>query len=349
MSEPRAYKSGKRRGYVADWTDSTGKRHRKRFSGAMAYDQARRWIDRATSVEGAGDGSMAISRLAAEYLGEIESTGKVKPSTVRHYQPKLKSFSDFCVTSGIRQVRQITRPKIEHWQRWWLNGNPGRSKATWNRHIRALSAFLRWCCAKGFVDYPITIGLSQLMAKEVQRPVRYFDREELRLILDYWDKRRPELGLFYRLMSLTGARVNELREVRWEDINLTHGTITFCRNTKNWRARVVPVPHITEALRGMKRTRKPFPETLLFVGSNGAPFPRPIWLLRLFQASQVELGLPVRDLKALRATAATNLFAVGADAMTVKEALGHKSIVTTMRYSAAIPARLREAMEKVGK
>src|SRR6266567_4565032 len=58
------------------------------------------------------------------------------------------------------------------------------------------------------------------------------EAERPRLLQACQASRNPALYPFVLLALCTGARRNELRYLRWRDVNLTHGTLTFAR-TKN--------------------------------------------------------------------------------------------------------------------
>jgi integrase/recombinase XerC len=84
----------------------------------------------------------------------------------------------------------------------------------------------------------------------------------------------------------------------------------------------------------------------LFVGRRGGPL-NPRLVQRRMQELRAELGLPeTATPHALRHSFATHLLGAGADLRAIQELLGHSSLSTTQRYTAAEPEHILAVFEK---
>src|ERR1700730_13605520 len=118
---------------------------------------------------------------------------------------------------------------------------------------------------------------------------------------------------------------------------------------KGDKQRIVPVlPAVAEAVRDYLAVCPfPFkPGGALFVGFYGSPL-----IARSVQRTMVRLrrglGLPeTATPHALRHSFATHPLGAGADLRAIQELLGHSSLSTTMRYTAAEPEHILAVFEK---
>jgi len=127
-------------------------------------------------------------------------------------------------------------------------GNP-RSSATQVRYLAALShAFTvavrewQWC-----EDNPVR---KVSKPREPRGRVRFLsDAERQRLLDACQTSRNPYLYTVVVLALATGARRGELLSLRWSDVDLKRGTLTFDQ-TKNGERRAVPLTGQALALMG---------------------------------------------------------------------------------------------------
>jgi integrase len=119
-----------------------------------------------------------------------------------------------------------------------------------NRTRASLVKFLGWCAKEGFVDTNPAVHTN----KNKERPR---DR-----VLKDWELRKiwhalPEgdFGEIVTLLMLTGARADEIAELRWSEIDLDRGVIALpATRTKNRRAHIVPMsPSVHTILEGRIR------------------------------------------------------------------------------------------------
>jgi integrase len=120
-----------------------------------------------------------------------------------------------------------------------------------NRTRASLSAFLNWCIGEGYLD--VNVAAQTNKHEEVARR-RVLEDRELRTI---W-RALPEQGDYrdiIRLLILTAARLREISELRWSEVDLDKATITLPpARTKNHRQHIIPLSApALEILKGRAR------------------------------------------------------------------------------------------------
>jgi integrase len=182
------------------------------------------------------------------------------------------------------------------------------------------------------------------------------------------------LGALYTLAIASGARQGELFGLRWQDLDLEHGTMritrALSRGVSGWAftdpktassRRTVPIGKpATEALRSHKRRQaeerlrngevwQDF--GLVFTTEIGTPLSPQNLLRRSYYPLLARAGLPRVRFHDLRHTAATLLLEAGAHPRVVAERLGHADPGLTLRVYAHATATMQgeatAAMDRV--
>jgi integrase len=134
----------------------------------------------------------------------------------------------------------------------------------------------------------------------------------------------------------------EILSLNWRDVNFAKSFILI-ENSKNGKARKVPMNDF------VYRTLKEIPRLSsehVFFNPETNDHVKDVKTAFHAACRRAEIkGLRLHD---LRHTAASWMIAAGADLVTVKEILGHSSILMTMRYAHATPENKRLAVEKLG-
>lgn len=122
-----------------------------------------------------------------------------------------------------------------------------------NRTRSSLSAFLNWCAREGYVD--VNVAAQTNKHEEVARS-RVLDDRELRAV---W-RALPEDSDYsdiIRLLILTGARLREIANLVWDEVDLDNAIITLpASRTKNHKQHVIPLSAPAQAiLKGRGRDR----------------------------------------------------------------------------------------------
>jgi integrase len=171
------------------------------------------------------------------------------------------------------------------------------------------------------------------------------------------DRRRggqPQLP-FWRALIETGARRRELSALRWPDVDLETGVLSFRREvTKTGAARAVPVSEALHRdlfrLHGLRKDD----DGPVFLSPRGFPLiQRGVHreLRRLLKAAGIErkdAGGRTVDVHALRHTAATRLVAAGVPLEHARRILGHASVAMTAQVYAHLTGEdLRDAVRRL--
>lgn len=186
-------------------------------------------------------------------------------------------------------------------------------------------------------------------------PERYFTPREVQAILAAAD---PPWRVLYALMGYLGLRVGEALGLAWGHIDFLAGVVQVRQSvvlgrlqtlkTKHSRAELPLIPALREILAEYRLAWRPNEYGLLFASVRGTP----LWADSVrryhFAPLLARLGLAQGGFHAFRHGLATNLFAVGAQAPTVRSMLRHADLKTTMRYTHVLLADQRAAAEAAG-
>ena len=140
----------------------------------------------------------------------------------------------------------------------------------------------------------------------------------------------------------TGMRQNEILTLKWNQVDLKRRTATLLV-TKNKEVRTVPLNRTVLGLleaKGRVRSISGY----LFVSQAGTKIDARN-VLRAFYSARKTADMEDLRFHDLRHTFATRLVQSGIDLYVVKELLGHKSIVMTMRYAHHNTESLRSGVE----
>jgi len=215
------------------------------------------------------------------------------------------------------------------------------SPARVNRYMAALSTALNTSIREWewMEDNPMR-KISKL--KEPRGRVRYLSDEERERLLDACkDSANTNLYLIVVLALSTGARQQEIWDLRWSDVNLIKGLITFSE-TKNDEFRSVPLKgHPLKLLLEHSRIRRDDSDIVFPSKKNPAvsyDFRNP-WKKALVVAE-------VEDFRwhDLRHSCASYLAMNGVQMRTIAEILGHKTLSMVQRYTHLNAEHLSDAI-----
>ena len=220
------------------------------------------------------------------------------------------------------------------------------SNARVNRYMAALSTALNTSIREWewMEDNPMR-KISKL--KEPRGRVRYLSDEERERLLDACkDSANTNLYLVVVLALNTGARQQEIWDLRWSNINLIKGLITFSE-TKNDEFRSVPLKgHPLKLLLEHSRIRREDSDIVFPSKKNPSvsyDFRNP-WKKALLVAK-------VEDFRwhDLRHSCASYLAMNGQPIRTIAEILGHKTLSMVQRYTHLNAEHLSEAISDLDK
>jgi integrase len=160
--------------------------------------------------------------------------------------------------------------------------------------------------------------------KEPRGRVRYLsDDERGRLLAVCRESEHPDLYLVVLLALGTGGRRSEILGLRWPDVDLQRGAVTFT-DTKNGDIRTVPVVGESLALLKERSRIHRLDTNKVFLGTD----PRVAW-----EAAVKAARLEDFTFHSLRHTAASYLAMSGASVAELAAVLGHRTLAMVQRYS----------------
>jgi integrase len=181
---------------------------------------------------------------------------------------------------------------------------------------------------------------------------RYLTDEEAESLLSEL-KSKSEQVYHMAFVSLdTGARFSEVARLRWGNVDVNNGTITFLDTKKagGTKSRAVPM---TSRLRDLFKSMPMGGRSkIIFPGRDGRVLSE---VSSTFKTSVNALGLNdgVEDPRmkivfhSLRHSAASRMVQAGVDLYVVQKILGHSVITVTEKYSHLSDESLRAAVEKM--
>jgi len=183
------------------------------------------------------------------------------------------------------------------------------------------------------------------MFRENNQRVRFLEKEEIKKLMDSCENfLKPIIAIAFN----TGMRQGEIINLRWADIDLIRGVI-LVRNPKNGQPRYIPmnsfVKYIFEKLNSV---RDNLDNPYIFYYNGEKPLTRFGLIRGAFNRAVEKAGIKDFHFHDLRHTFASHLIMSGADIMTVKELLGHKTLLMTLRYSHLSPNFKKSAVELLG-
>jgi len=149
-----------------------------------------------------------------------------------------------------------------------------------------------------------------------------------------------------RMCMLTGARLGEVRQARFEQFNLEH--LSWSKPptmTKQRRVHRVPISDETASIVRQRHIQAPQGTPWLFPGDTPG---QPVQEVRRFWAQiQKQCGLQEVHIHDLRHTFASLLVSGGASLEMIGKLLGHSQMQTTLRYAHLMDSPLRAGVDAV--
>ncbi|MDB4484613.1 site-specific integrase [bacterium] len=210
----------------------------------------------------------------------------------------------------------------------------GKQTSTANRITAVLSCAVKELVKHKKLDAVIPFD----MLREPPGRKEFYSEDEIQRLLAACKQLPKDGDVFFDLFFLaskTGARKGELLKLTWDCISFEENTLTFY-DTKNFDDRTLPLtPEVRGLLKRMYRNR--LGDELFEIKHWQA--------LDTLRKCQAIAGISQKkNFHSYRHSAATNLFAKGAELPVIMQVLGHRSAATSLRYSHATEEGLKKAM-----
>jgi integrase len=333
----------------------------KFVSGEEAREQAE--LERKTRA-------VTFREVAHAYLDWLERVRDGAPSTLRQHRSDLSepgvkykrgdghTAGHIMKALGDRPAARITTKEINDLLE--AVAETGVKARTVNRVRAVVSAVFSYGMRDGKFELPKNpVARSDLRNVPPPAPLTFYEPSDIEAVAqalesgahreyrerEPWEEaadRRDADAV--RVAGYTGLRLGELRALRWKDIDWRASAITVSRGisagvqrgTKSRRIRRFGMPdQAAAALRRLaEREHYISADDLVFCNELGRPVDDSS-LRKRYKQAQAAAGVDKLRWHDLRHTFGSLLVAGGVDLVSVKEAMGHSQIQTTMIYTHA--------------
>jgi integrase len=181
----------------------------------------------------------------------------------------------------------------------------------------------------------------QCPTAEVKKPKisnsrkRFLTRDEAEALLEHMKTRSVQMYYFCIISLYCGLRASEIFNLRWQNINLTDGTILVSDGKGEKSRYAFMTQKVRELFEGMDQGK---PDEIIFKSRTGGKVPR---ISQVFQRAVDDLGFNtgITDPRqkvvfhTLRHTFASWLAMAGTNLYVVQKLMGHASFEMVQRYS----------------
>ncbi len=260
----------------------------------------------------------SLPKLLQEFLNYLELNKGLSRNTIDSYSNDLRNFVSYL--SGREPEAKLINEYVQNL----------RSKykvSTVNRKLSSIRGFVKYIHHK----YDPSLGTISVKNLKSRRNIpEYISFERLKKLFS-----NDRDGLILMFLYATGLRVSELINLRISDIFFEAGFLRI--KGKGRKERMVPIALgvLNRTKEYINRERKKHPAAgrhdFLFVNKDGKKFTRQgMW--KLIRKKALSEGLYLHP-HSLRHMFAVHLLENGADLRSLKEMLGHESILTTQIYT----------------
>ncbi|HSJ32483.1 MAG TPA: tyrosine-type recombinase/integrase [Longimicrobiales bacterium] len=297
--------------------------------------------------------------LRAFFAQHLPLTRGLSPRTVLSYRDTFVLLLRYLATRHRCDVVDLTLDHVsaeevlaflDH-----LEIDRKNSVATRNARLAAIHAFVRFAATRGPEHVEQCQRVLAVPTKRgPTRTVDYLETHEIRAMLDTIPRKaRQSVRDRALLLTLfnTGARVQELLDLRADDVHLDRPAFVKLRG-KGRKERLCPLwPETVEALRALPNADG---AAEIFRNHRGDVLTRfgVRYILRryaqLARATAPSLTSKRVHPHTYRHAAAVHLLRAGVDLVTISHWLGHASVETTNRYTAIDLETKRDALNRAG-
>jgi integrase len=342
-----------KRTYIIKYRVPSGRQRKMTIGSAEVFDlnQARQIARlRLAEVEQGSDpidqehlstNSMMLSQVSSRYLSEYAEVRK-KPSSVRDDRAMIINIINPAL--GKLLVAEISRADISK-----LHTSMGRTPYRANRVLALLSKMFNLSEEWGMranSSNP-TLHISKFKEEKRQHFLSTDEIIQLGEALSEAEKNgtaAPQIVAAFRLLLMTGYRLNEILTLRWTDIDWDRGLINLS-NTKTGASTRPMGRHVFEQLSNLKwRDLSDWVIPSKFDPTKHWSNPNKSWK-RIIEKAGLE-NIRIHDLRHTNAATAAGM---GSSLPIIGKLLGHSQSKTTERYAHLSDDPLREAADQVSR
>lgn len=212
------------------------------------------------------------------------------------------------------------------------------SPGTINRFLASLRSLFNFAMKQGMIDnHPMKGGKVEQLEENNERNRVLTDEEEARLLQAAKESRWPMMHLLLRLAFTSGARKDEVRTLKWQDVYLDKGYAEL-KDTKTKEPRILPLVGEVRAMLEEARKVRPIASDYVFFDPKHPARPKNIeqtWLHVRERAGLLNDREDRRErvvFHTSRHTAITRMLEQGASIPEAALVSGHKTWSMLKRY-----------------
>jgi integrase len=268
------------------------------------------------------NGAVTFDALAERWLANVRHT--MKESTVQRRERCLKALSPFF--RGFT-IRNLTARHCEAWvtNRVTKGGEP-IAPQTFAHELDAMRAVFEFAISQGLIlaNPARDIKRKRILPPQIEVP----SREQFQRLVAAIRESDGRVGSqaaakegadLVELLAYSGLRLDEARNLKWEDVSFERGMLTVTggeRRTKNYEMRAVPMTGaLRNLLKGLAEAREHAPSDLIVTIKSAR---------KCLQTACRRLSLPAYSHHDFRHFFATSCIESGVDIPTISKWLGHK-------------------------
>ncbi len=247
---------------------------------------------------------------------------------------------------GDEEVSAITRLQIKTLLLEKIKD--GLSPSTVSHIKSCISGMMNIAVDNGEIDTNPAHRLGKLFRKDnTNNRINPYSKEELALLLQAFQKYRPEHLALVLLLARTGVRLGEAFGLQWGDVNFEERLICINRTysclrlgtPKNGKTRMIDMSkQLTQTLTELKKEREKEVENgrwkklpaWIFVNNAGNPLDSNGWRKRVFYKVLEKANLRKIRIHDIRHSYASLLIQAGESLAYIRDQLGHHSISVTV-------------------
>jgi integrase len=174
--------------------------------------------------------------------------------------------------------------------------------------------------------------------KENNERVRFLTQKESTKLISCCAEHLKPIVIF---ALNTGLRRGEIFDLKWQNVDLSNRIVSVV-DTKNGDTRRIPMNDVVHKL--LSKLKSNITSAYVFPNAKGGRYTS---LKRSFSTALKLAGIEDFTFHDLRHSFASNLIMAGADLVTVKELLGHRSLRMTSRYLHLSQSHKLNAVQKL--
>ncbi|MCB0406294.1 MAG: tyrosine recombinase XerC [Bdellovibrionales bacterium] len=294
--------------------------------------------------------NVGLAALKDQYLEYLRVERSASPHTLTNYEIDLRQWFHFASATGRLNLEQLA--DLKRIRDFLAAENKTYSRVTVARRLSVIKGFLKFAHREGFLAKNVSklISLPRIPQK---LPTVLKPKEVLALIegIPTSNLRYKRIRAVVELFYSTGIRLSELVALNVEDVDFRAGTLRVMG--KGSKERLVPLGrHCQSAIRdyidSVPEIQKRGAGTPLFLNREGDRVSGRTVQRNLREFAVEVLGDRGNEVTphTLRHSCATHLMGAGAGLREIQELLGHRSLVTTQKYTHVDIERLKASYKK---